>query len=533
MHVNRREGFSCGFIMCPAQGKICRKQDLTAVGAHTGGMHMSLIDVTDLSFSYEGSYDEVFSHVSFQIDTDWRLGFIGRNGRGKTTFLKLLCGKYHYQGRISSRVEFEYFPYEVSDENRMTCEIIGEINPQGEEWQIFRELNLLKMNAEVLYRPFCTLSFGERTKVLLAALFAGDNRFLLIDEPTNHLDTEGRKLVAEYLNRKKGFILVSHDRQFLDSCVDHVLSINRKNIEVQKGNFSTWYTNKEAEDRREILLNEKLRTEVKRLEKAAKQSGAWSDRVEKSKKGQRVAGLRPDRGHIGHKAAKMMRRAKVIEKRQQKAVEEKSGLLKNIEESEGLKLYPQEYHADRLAELRDLNLYYGDKRIVSGVDFEICRGDRICISGKNGSGKSTILKLLMGEVISFTGICHTGAGLKISYVPQDTSGMTGNLGDIAELYGLDESLFKTILRKMGMEREQFDKDVSDYSAGQKKKVLLAKSLCEKAHLYIWDEPLNYIDVLSRIQIESLLLTYQPTMVFVEHDEMFRRKTATKTVALTS
>lgn len=494
---------------------------------------MSLIDITDLSFSYEGSYDQVFSHVSFQIDTDWKLGFIGRNGRGKTTFLKLLCGKYAYQGKISAHAEFEYFPFEVTDESRMAYEIIGEMNPQGEEWRIFRELNLLKMDAETLYRPFYTLSFGERTKLLLAALFAGDNRFLLIDEPTNHLDTEGRRLVAEYLNRKKGFILVSHDRQFLDSCVDHVLSINRKNIEVQRGNFSTWYENKEACDRREVLMNEKLRTEVKRLEKAAKQSGDWSDRVEKSKKGQRVAGLRPDRGHIGHKAAKMMKRAKVIEKRQQKAVEEKSGLLKNIEESGELKLHPAEYHAYRLAEVRDLSLYYGDKQIVNGVDFEICRGDRICLSGKNGSGKSSILKLLMGEEISFTGICHTGAGLRISYVSQDTSGMKGRLEDVAAEYGLEESLLKTILRKMGMEREQFDKDIRDYSAGQKKKVLLARSLCERAHLYIWDEPLNYIDVLSRIQIEKLLLTYQPTMIFVEHDEIFRRKTATKVIPLTS
>lgn len=492
---------------------------------------MSLINVIDLSFSYEGSYDEVFSHVSFQIDTDWKLGFIGRNGRGKTTFLKLLAGRYPYQGKISSHVEFEYFPYEVPDESRMTCEIMEEINPRNESWEIFRELNLLKTDAEILYRPFSTLSFGEKTKVLLAALFLGNNRFLLIDEPTNHLDTEGRQVIAEYLNRKKGFILVSHDRRLLDSCVDHVLSINRKNIEVQKGNFSTWYTNKEAEDRREVLRNEKLRAEVKRLDKAAKRASVWSDRVEKSKKGQRVAGLRPDRGFIGHKSAKMMKRAKTIENRQTKAAEEKAGLLKNIDESEELKLHPEAYHTDRLLELRDMGLYYGNKEIVKNVSFEICRGDRVCLSGKNGSGKSSILKLLLGGGITFTGECHIGAGLRISYVPQDASGMKGSLEMLVKDNGLSESLFKTVLRKMGMERAQFDKDIRAFSAGQKKKVLLAKSLCEKAHLYIWDEPLNYIDVLSRIQIENLLLLYQPTMIFVEHDEVFRKKVATKTICL--
>lgn len=490
---------------------------------------MSLIDVTDLTFYYEGSYDEIFSHVSFQIDTDWKLGFIGRNGRGKTTFLNLLLGKYEYEGAISAHVEFDYFPYEVKDGSRMACEVMADIAPGSEEWELMRELNLLKVDIEALYRPFCTLSYGEQTKMLLAALFSGEDRFLLIDEPTNHLDTYSRRLVADYLNRKKGFILVSHDRNFLDACIDHVLSINRKDIEVQRGDFSSWYANKEAEDRAEIAQNERLRAEVKRLEAASRQSGSWSDKVERTKKGQRVGGLRPDRGFIGHKAAKMMKRAKVLEKRQNKAIEQKAGLLKNIDVAENLKIHPEKYHADRLLELKDVSLYYGEKKACSNVNLEVRRGERICLSGRNGCGKSSVLKLILGEEIAYTGLFEKGAGLTISYVPQDASWVQGSLRRFAEEYGLDESLFKAILRKMGMEREQFEKDMSQYSAGQKKKALLAKSLCERAHLYIWDEPLNYIDVLSRIQIEDLLLDHAPTMIFVEHDEAFQDKVATKIV----
>lgn len=490
---------------------------------------MSLIDVTDLTFYYEGSYDEIFSHVSFQIDTDWKLGVIGRNGRGKTTFLNLLLGKYEYEGAISAHVEFDYFPYEVKDGSRMACEVMADIAPGSEEWELMRELNLLKVDIEALYRPFCTLSYGEQTKMLLAALFSGEDRFLLIDEPTNHLDTYSRRLVADYLNRKKGFILVSHDRNFLDACIDHVLSINRKDIEVQRGDFSSWYANKEAEDRAEIAQNERLRAEVKRLEAASRQSGSWSDKVERTKKGQRVGGLRPDRGFIGHKAAKMMKRAKVLEKRQNKAIEQKAGLLKNIDVAESLKIHPEKYHADRLLELKDVSLYYGEKKACSNVNLEVRRGERICLSGRNGCGKSSVLKLILGEEIAYTGLFEKGAGLTISYVPQDASWVQGSLRRFAEEYGLDESLFKAILRKMGMEREQFEKDMSQYSAGQKKKALLAKSLCERAHLYIWDEPLNYIDVLSRIQIEDLLLDHAPTMIFVEHDEAFQDKVATKIV----
>ncbi len=219
---------------------------------------MAMIDVVNLSFSYEGSFEEVFRNVSFRIDTDWKLGFVGRNGRGKTTFLNLLLGKYSYQGHIAASTDFAYFPYDVKDKDRMAYEIVSEINPQSEDWQLFRELNLLNIDAEVLYRPFSTLSYGEQEKVLLAALFLGEERFLLIDEPTNHLDAEARRQIAQYLNRKKGFILISHDRNFLDSCVDHILSINKMNIDVQKGNFSSWYANKEASDRMEAAQNQKL-----------------------------------------------------------------------------------------------------------------------------------------------------------------------------------------------------------------------------------------------------------------------------------
>ena len=492
---------------------------------------MSMIDVVNLSFSYEGSYEEIFKNVSFRIDTDWKLGFVGRNGRGKTTFLNLLLGKYEYQGNISSGVEFVYFPYEVADEGRMVFEILEELNPQTEEWEIFRELNLLEVDAEVLYRPFDTLSYGEQTKVLLAMLFLSENRFLLIDEPTNHLDVEARERIAGYLSRKKGFILVSHDRHFLDSCVDHILSINKMDIEVQKGNFSSWYAYKEARDRLEAAQSQKLKTEVKRLKHAARQSSDWSSKVEKSKKGQRVAGLRPDRGHIGHQAAKMMKRAKVLENRQQQAIEEKSKLLKNVETMEVLQIHPMPYHADKLAEVCGLSVYYNGKPVCSGISFDIRQGERVCLSGKNGCGKSSILKLINGEELEYSGKLEIGAGLKISYVSQDTSYLQGNLRELAEKYGLEESLFKAVLRKLDLERGQFEKDVSQYSAGQKKKVLLAKSLCEQAHLYIWDEPLNYIDVLSRVQIEELLLEYEPTVIFVEHDRTFRENVATKVIEM--
>jgi lincosamide and streptogramin A transport system ATP-binding/permease protein len=253
--------------------------------------------------------------------------------------------------------------------------------------------------------------------------------------------------------------------------------------------------------------------------------------VEKSKYASHNSTPIIDRGYIGHKAAKMMKRSKAIERRQQTAIEEKSKLLKNIESAESLKISQLPYHKRQLVELDDVSIHYGGKTAVSGVRFAVEQGDRIALAGPNGSGKSSILKLICGEAIPYTGTFRKGSQLKISYVPQDTSNLQGSLSDFASASGIDESLFKAILRKLDFSRVQFEKDMSSFSAGQKKKVLIAKSLCERAHLHVWDEPLNYIDVISRMQIEELLLEHAPTLLFVEHDREFCRNIATKIVEL--
>ena len=246
---------------------------------------MSVINIENLTFSYEGSSDTIFENVSFSIDTDWKLGFTGRNGRGKTTFMKLLMGKYEYSGRITSSVKFEYFPFEVSDENALVMFLAEEICPNAENWELVRELSLLQVSDDVLYRPFAVLSGGEKTKVMLAMLFLRENCFLLIDEPTNHLDMTGRAIVSRYLKRKKGFILISHDRAVLDECTDHILSINRTNIEIEQGNYSSWERNKAARDNFEAVQNEKLKRKIKNLEAAARSAAEHSDRIESTKIG--------------------------------------------------------------------------------------------------------------------------------------------------------------------------------------------------------------------------------------------------------
>ncbi len=467
----------------------------------------------------------IFENVNLEIHTEHKLGLIGRNGRGKTTLLSLLMGKYEYGGKIEHDVKFDCFPYEIEDKTCLCSDIFGD------EWQLLRELSLLKVSPEVLYREFCTLSQGEQTKVMLASLFTRDNNFLLIDEPTNHLDAEGRKILSRYLKSKSGFILVSHDREVLDEVIDHVLSINRANIKTESGNFSTWYENKLREDNYELSQNEKIKKEVKRLSETATEKSQWSDKVEKTKYGTKNSGLRPDRGYIGHKSAKMMKRAKSIEKRAAEQLEERESLLKNLEKVDDLKITPLTFHSNVLIEAKNLSLAYGENTVFTGLGFCIKRGSKISLQGKNGCGKSSLIKLILGENLEHSGELYVPKSLVISYVSQHTDDLSGWLCDFEKEHGLDVVLFRAILRKLDFKRGLFDNRLETYSAGQKKKVLIAKSLSQRAHLYIWDEPLNYIDVLSRIQIENLIKSSEMTLLFVEHDKVFCDNIASETMKL--
>lgn len=492
---------------------------------------MSLIRIRNLSFSYPDSAEPVFENVSLQIDTDWKLGFIGRNGRGKTTFLNLLQKKYEYAGSIQMQVEFAYFPFPVGHPDWLTESVLEEIAPSSEPWERMRELNLLELPEDILWRPFETLSHGEQTKVKLAALFLLDGRFLLIDEPTNHLDLEGRRKVSEYLNQKKGFILISHDRSFLDGCVDHILSLNRTDIELQSGNYSSWFLNFERKQGYEQAEQERLRKEMKRMEAAAARTSQWSGKTEAGKYGAQNSGSKVDRGFVGHKSAKLMKRAKTLEKRQQKAIEETKGLLANQETADALKLFPLSYHSQTLMTLNEVSAIYDGQTVLEPVTFTIERGDRIALDGRNGSGKSSLLKLIRGEKLEHTGEIDRGGGLVLSCVDQSTDMLKGSLTDYADQSGVELTLFLAMLRKLGFEREQFETPMERLSGGQRKKVVLARSLCQQAHLYLWDEPLNDLDIDARLQIEAVLEEYSPTMVFVEHDAAFRERICTRSVEI--
>ena len=321
---------------------------------------MSLIQFDRVYFQYDLSSTPVFNNLSISIDTAWKTGIVGRNGSGKTTLLNLIMGKIvPTKGKINIPMKTEYFPYKSKTILKTTLDVIKDNIAPFYQWEeqmrqllnnsnasslerygeilgkyqdaggyeidalIEKEMNMMKMNSELLSRDFNTLSAGEKTRILIISLFLKRGYFLLIDEPTNHLDLEGRKLLGEYLIQKNGFILVTHDRYLLDICVDHILFINKNNIYIEKGNFSSWKHNRDIRKEFEKRKRKNLQKEIKSLKIAATKRRNWANNRESDKKVKTNQKERVDKGFVGHRAAKSMKRALNIEKRTEMKIEEK------------------------------------------------------------------------------------------------------------------------------------------------------------------------------------------------------------------
>jgi len=496
---------------------------------------MGTIQIENVSFRYDQMVENLFDSLNLKIDESWKLGLIGRNGRGKTTLLKLLMGQLDYSGKVVSNLNFYYYPQTVVDKNVPTIEVVKNLAhlEDYDLWKIEIELDKLQVNSEVLQQEFSTLSPGERTKVLLAILFIDESGFQLIDEPTNHLDIEGRKIVSDYLKSKKGFIVISHDKSFLNPVIDHVISINRADVDVYKGNFDTWQENKERQDQSEMNQKDQLKKDIHRLHETAVKRENWSDQAEAQKnKKHYTEKVNLDKGFLGHKSAKMMKKAKTAVNRANKAVEEKQSLLKNIEIEEPITLnYEEIKHPNIFVTVDNLQLQHEDIKTPE-VNFELKRDQVLAVLGPNGIGKTTIFKQILGlpQPFTQTGDIHLANNLKISYLRQDNE-LVGNIKQLAIAKKIEPEMVYSNLRKLGFERYLFEQPVENMSQGQRRKVALAISLSEPANLYFWDEPLNYLDVITRQQIIDAIKKQHPTMLLIDHDQDLIDAVATKKVEL--
>ena len=455
---------------------------------------MSLIQVSNLTFAYDGSYENIFENVSFQIDTNWRLGFTGRNGRGKTTFLNLLLGKYDYQGRISTSVEFSYFPYFVADKSVLALDAVEAMYPDYEYWKIQREMAKLQLDDEVLYRSYGTLSNGEQTKLQLAVLFSKENNFLLIDEPTNHLDIRGRELVSQYLSTKKGFILVSHDMDFLNSVVNVIYNLDGGNLTRYTGDYNNFLRMYEIQKAQEQRAYERQQAEIEKLE----------DFIARNKA--RVA----TRG-MANSRQKQLDKMEILDRPTEKIKPEFSFLMART---------PSRF----IVEAKDLVLgYEKENPLTKPVSFTLERGQKVAIVGTNGLGKTTLLKTILGKLPPVSGEVHLGDYLFPGYFEQEAgrdSDVTALDTFWAEFPSMENREVRLCLVKCGLTNEHITSQMRVLSGGENAKVRLAIVMNREHNWLVLDEPTNHLDVDAKDELKRALIEYPGTILLVSHDPSF-------------
>jgi lincosamide and streptogramin A transport system ATP-binding/permease protein len=520
---------------------------------------MPTICLEALRFHYESPFAPVFRDVELRIDTSWRAGLVGRNGRGKTTLLDLVAGRLQpQQGRIVlpteplsftpaspglalptrevvrnavapfSRWEREMDAW-LEEGTPAALERYGELALEYErlggyvvDHRIDEEWAAMGLDPGLLLRPHASLSGGEQTRASIAGLFIREGGYPLIDEPTNHLDLHGREQLADYLGRKPGFLLVSHDRALLDRCCDHMVAIERDRLRVHTGGYTTLREQQRLEEEHETRERERLSREVRTLKQAARERRDWSGAREKTKRGA------ADKGYVGHRAAKMMKRALHVEGRAQARLEERQALVRIPEKKRELKLATRAGPSTLLA-AEGLSVEAGGRVLIDHLDLRIERGERIAIEGPNGSGKTLLLQTLCGERAPGAGRVTRTAGVRLCRAHQRPHWQTGRLADHLRGAGVDETRFRNVLGVLGMEGEAFDRPLETFSEGERKKADLCLSFLAPADLWVWDEPLNYLDIESREQIEAVLLRDAPTLIFVEHDAWFCERVATRRI----
>jgi lincosamide and streptogramin A transport system ATP-binding/permease protein len=521
---------------------------------------MSTIICRHLTFGYDSSDHNVFSDLNLTIDTTWRTCVAGRNGRGKTTLLKLLNGQLSpHKGSVEYTGSTHYFPMPVADTTlpafavaKMAVGPYAQLEQEmkrllsfGDENSLSRyikvqdkyaliggyevdaklsqELASLGINKDKSDQSYNSMSSGEQTRCMLAALFIQKDGFALIDEPTNHLDQAGRQQVANYLRSKKGFLLVSHDRAFLDSCADHVVALNADNVQVQKSSFSRWRGQFQLGLSKQESQNAELKKEINSLAESAGQRRSGAALREGKKSGAL------DKGFEGARAARQMKRALSIEARVDQKIESRKAAQHNIEKQYQVKIN-QPAAKGLILTVNNLVIKRG-KPLFDPVSFSLTCGARLAIKGRNGSGKTSLLDLLNGSAIAHTGSVSFGKGFRVSRSYQQPLWQSGSLQQLVDQANFDKARFRTIMATLGVRGDFFEQPIENLSLGQIKKIDIARTLITPSDLILWDEPLNYMDIETREQIEASILRNKPTMVFVEHDESFVNKIATDILEL--
>ena len=501
------------------------------------------ISVSGLSKEFEVG-KKILDGLTFQVDSGERVGLLGKNGAGKTTLFKILTGEMDWDDgdvvlapgrRIGLISQIPVYPDGYTVEmvlntaferltaieqelqqlaNRMAE---GDSDPAvlrrydaltvsfeaGGGYDTATALNKvcngLGISPEMREQFFDELSGGERTRVNLARLILEDTDVLLLDEPTNHLDLHATEWLEEYLDKFKGTVLaISHDRWFLDRVVDRIVELENGKAEFYAGNYSFYVLEKERRYEERLKQYEKEQAKIAQLEKAAEQLRIWA--------------------YSGND--KTFRRAKSMEKRIDRLrTTDKPTKAKAMTAGFGEK----DFHGDEVFTVKDLAKGYDGRTLFADLNLEVVGGERIALLGDNGTGKSTFLKILLGEEVADAGKIRFGPTVKVGYLPQIVQ------FDHPERNLVDTMLYETNctaqeardrLAAFMFRGEDVFKQVSALSGGERSRLRLCILMGQKINLLVLDEPTNHLDIASREWIEAAVEGYEGVLLFVSHDRYF-------------
>ena len=509
------------------------------------------IQVNNLVKSFEVGKN-VLDGLTFQVDQGERVGLLGRNGAGKTTLFKILTGELDYdegtvvvgQGRrvgLISQIPVYPAGYTVEDvlrsafarleslaeemralEARMAA---GESDPAilkrygtlSERFEAFggydtdvavnKIANGLSIPDAQRQQLFDSLSGGEKTRVNLGRLILEDTDILLLDEPTNHLDLHATEWLEEYIRGFHGTVVtISHDRYFLDRTVTRVIEIQDGRAEFYSGNYSFYAVEKERRYQERMKQYEKEQAKIQQLEKAAEQLRVWA-----------FMGM-----------DKTYRRAISMEKRiERMRTTSKPTKARKMD----ARFSSAEFHGDEVLGIRNVSKSYGDKHLFEGISLKVEGGERIALIGDNGTGKSTLIKMIVGELYPDDGRIKTGPQVKEAYLPQIVRfdhpdwNLVENM--MAAKKGLSAQSARNRLAAYDFRGEDVFKPVSVLSGGEQSRLRLCMLMDDEINFLILDEPTNHLDIDSREWIEEAVEAYDGTLLFVSHDRYFINRFATR------
>jgi len=469
-----------------------------------------LLDINNVS-KFIGD-KEILKDISFRLYKKDKVGIVGRNGIGKTTLLKVITSELEADsGSIKFYGKYGYLPQDLFIENDLfVYELMEETKKYGEFLEL---LNKFKLNGAEKQKVK-SLSGGEKTKLYLIKLLLQNPDILILDEPTNHLDYETIEWLEGFINDFNGAVLmVTHDRYFLDKTVSKIFELEDKTIKEYSGGYTFYATQKKIELDKAMLEYEEYIKKKRQLEIAARKQMERANRYNDMSVND----------FQRHKANKIAKRSKAIISRLENFEEkEKPKVPKNINiKLEGI----NDKTSDILIRAENLSKAY-DRVLFRNISFNIYRNARIGLIGKNGVGKSTLLKGLIGKV-KLNGNISIPPSTKIGYFSQELEELDTNSTILEELKKInnDESYVRTLLGCMLFRRDDVYKKIKSLSYGERVRVAFLKLILEENNLLILDEPTNFLDIPTREVIENALLDYEGAILFVSHDRYFVEKMA--------